>query len=351
MRNIVKRRIVAAAGAVALIAILTACSTEASTVSPSGGASDTKPAKLTNITFQLDFTLAGRHIPYFAAKVQGFYKDAGLNVTLVPGTGGQAVLGQLQNGSAQFAFNPVDQVPVVDASDASPIMALAAIYQQPPQAIFYYSGSGITSPKDLAGKTIAVPAGGSPQTMFPVYAEAANIDPSKVTLVPTNSNALTAAFSQGKTDAMSTFILSQAAVQKASSPDKKLKWFLYSDAGVTDLSNGILARVDYVKAHPDIAKAFVQATMRGLEWSLSHKEAALKLGEANIPQLDPKIAASELDWVGKLSTSAATKAHCPGWIDPAAFGKTVSTIKSTFGSDPKGSLSSMYSNKYLECSN
>lgn len=347
MRKNRSRFAVALVAAGALLATMTACagnSTTAASASPAAG-------KLTNITFQLDFPFSGRHIPYFAAKLKGYYKAAGLNVTLVPGTGGQAVLGQLQNGSAQFAFNPLDQVPVVDATDSSPIMALADIYTKPPQAIFYYSGSGISSPKDLVGKTIAVPAGGSPQTMFPVYAKAAGIDPSKVTLVPTNSNSLTAAFTQGKTDAMSTFILSQAAIEKATAPGKKLKWFLYSDAGVTDLSNGILARSDYVKAHPKIASAFVQATMKGLQWAIGNQKAAVTLGEKNIQQLDPTIAASELNWVGKLSQSPATKAHCLGWIDPTAFAKTVKTINSTFGSTPKTSVASMYSNKYLTCGN
>ena len=63
-------------------------------------------------------------------------------------------------------------------NDQIPVKLVASVYARPPQAIFCREDAGISTPKDLEGRSIANPAGGSIPDLFPAYAKAAGIDAS-----------------------------------------------------------------------------------------------------------------------------------------------------------------------------
>src|SRR5690242_15354482 len=52
---------------------------------PGIAAAQDKP--LTKITFSLDFIPLGRHAPWYAAIAEGFYKEDGLDVSIIPSQG------------------------------------------------------------------------------------------------------------------------------------------------------------------------------------------------------------------------------------------------------------------------
>jgi NitT/TauT family transport system substrate-binding protein len=52
-----------------------------------GGRAQAQSPKLTDITFSLDFILLGRHAPFYVAIDKGYYRDAGLNVSIIPAKG------------------------------------------------------------------------------------------------------------------------------------------------------------------------------------------------------------------------------------------------------------------------
>src|SRR5207253_2822373 len=71
------RPFMATVAAVALA--VTACSTTPAASGGSGGAAPGSPAK---VTLQLQWVAQGQFAGYYAAADQGYYKDAGLDVTI-----------------------------------------------------------------------------------------------------------------------------------------------------------------------------------------------------------------------------------------------------------------------------
>src|SRR5438874_12830643 len=86
--------------------------------------------------FRLNWTLYGEHAPFFVARDKGFYKDEGLDVEILEGSGSTTV--------AQLVANATNPVAYVDAatmmrgiSAGMPIKAVGVTLQQSPMAFIY----------------------------------------------------------------------------------------------------------------------------------------------------------------------------------------------------------------------
>ena len=59
---------------------------------PRAAFAQSAPAALTTIVFSLDFIPLGRHAPWYAALAEGYYKDEGLDVSIIPAQGTAQVI-------------------------------------------------------------------------------------------------------------------------------------------------------------------------------------------------------------------------------------------------------------------
>src|SRR3984957_17820802 len=85
---------------------------------------------------RLDWTLYGEHAPFFVALDKGFYKDVGLDVEILEGSGSTTV--------AQLTANATNPVSYVDAATmmrgvnaGMPIRAVGVTLQQSPMSFIY----------------------------------------------------------------------------------------------------------------------------------------------------------------------------------------------------------------------
>src|SRR5262245_48873984 len=68
------------------------------------------PAAETKIVFSLDFIPLGRHAPWYAALAEGYYKDEGLDVSIIPAQGTAQVIQAVESGTANIGFVDVPSV-------------------------------------------------------------------------------------------------------------------------------------------------------------------------------------------------------------------------------------------------
>ena len=64
-------------------------------------------AQTTPVTFSLDFRALGRHAAWYVALEKGYYKNAGLDVTIIPSQGTAQAIQSVESKAAQFAFSDV----------------------------------------------------------------------------------------------------------------------------------------------------------------------------------------------------------------------------------------------------
>jgi NitT/TauT family transport system substrate-binding protein len=133
-----------------------AASTAPESVAPSQAASESPAAELTSVSLQLQWAPQAQFAGYFAAKEQGYFEAAGLDVTILDG--GPTVVPQ-QVGSApdgpEFTISWVPKV--LEAREAgSDLVNIAQIFQRSGTLSVSWKDSNITKPADFKGKKVGV---------------------------------------------------------------------------------------------------------------------------------------------------------------------------------------------------
>lgn len=138
--NPARRRIAAGAGLLAVALVASACA------GPASG-DDGAPR---HVTIALDWTPNTNHAGLYLAQARGWFADAGLDVEILePGevSGLQALAG----GHADLAYTVAEAV-VPAREQGVDVVSVAAVIEQNTSSLIALTSSGITRPRDLAGK-------------------------------------------------------------------------------------------------------------------------------------------------------------------------------------------------------
>jgi NitT/TauT family transport system substrate-binding protein len=239
-------------------------------------AAQSKP--LRPFTFILDFLPYGEYTPYFTALDKGWYREEGLDVKIVRGAGSgdtvkRIAVGQGEAGSADFSA-----LTAAKANEDIKVRAIGAYFRRPPHSIFVREGTGINSAKDLAGKTLSITPGNSHAILFPLLAKLNGFPADSVKWVTMDGAAMGPALITGRVDGAPFFANHEARLQKqAKSQGVTLKRIAYADSGFDMYSLVIFAREETIAKDPDLLKAFLRGTVRGIKHAFAtehHGEGA-----------------------------------------------------------------------------
>ena len=232
----------------------------------SAAAQTPKPMKLT-----LNFLAGGPQAGFMYAKKLGYYKDAGIDLTIEEGKGSATTAQQVATNQTDVAFADAPAAMQI-RSKGAPVKIVAPILQTNGFAIISIEGSGINTPKDLLGKRLAVQPGTAQTTLLDAILAENKIDKTKVDIVNIDPAALVGALLEKKVDA----ILAGADFQSVQIRDRgfKVKDILYRDVGVPTVGLSIIARDDRLKADADLYKRFVAASLKGWDEARKNPDAA-----------------------------------------------------------------------------
>lgn len=298
--------------AVAMLALLVVSALAACGQQTSAGG---KP--LHHITLGLTYIPNVQFAPFYAAKQLGYYKDAGLDVTLRHHTFTEDEFSALVGGKEDAIFAGGDET-LQARSKGVPIVYVAQVFTRYPVALIVPANSSIHTAADLRGHSIGVPGKyGATYIGLLALLQTAGLHESDV-------NIQTIGFQQVPTllahrvDAVMGYINGDAvAFQQANFPIRTLS------VGDTQplISNGLAALESELQAHPDDIKALVQATLRGLQYTLAHPTEAFNICKTGnfVPGLaDPKTAATQTA-VLQATLPLWQQGAKPGYNDPAAW--------------------------------
>jgi NitT/TauT family transport system substrate-binding protein len=297
------------------------------------------------ILFQLDWIPFGRHAPYYAALENGFYAEKGMEVTIAQGRSTIQGIRTLVAGQSQFIFQDIAVMMSVRAAEGAKIKALACMYQKTPHTLFYIKGPGTSKPKDIEGKKIAFTPGDSPKRMVPAFAKSAGIDEEKLSWLSVDPNSKNAVLLNHQAEGMLTYLFTLPVLQKAAQNGDEVGAFVYSDFGADFYSNGIGAMEDYIKEKPEVTKNFVQATMKGLKFTLDHPKEAIAMLKKHQPQLDEEVALKEVDILRTLTNAANLKV--PGSMTEEKMTATQDLMVKYLDLKNPVKISETYTNEYL----
>jgi len=271
MRKILAQRMVLkvlrlAARALCGMAILVLCAQAA--LPGAAQAQEPKRAALV-LQWQPQAQFAG----FYMAQAKGFYREAGVDLTIIPG--GQDVVASrlLADGRAQFAtmFLSTGIERRADPTSAGlPLVHLAQLVQRSALLLVTRASSGIKTPKDLDGKRVGLwdnEFGLQPQALF----QRLGIHP---VIIPQSSTL--GLFLRGGVDAASAMWYNEYHTLLASGLDPEdLRVFFYRDLELNFPEDGIYTLKKTLDDDPELCRAVVAASLRGWEYAFAHPEETL----------------------------------------------------------------------------
>ncbi len=304
------------------------------------------------VTFVLDFIPLGRHAPWYAALAEGYFKEEGLDVTIIPSQGTAQTIQAIESGTANIAFVDVPSV-VIARGNGSKLKMLAINYQKAPYAIFSLStGANVTQPKQLEGLNLGSGAGSFTPKVIQGFMTQQGLDPSKLTISNVAPPARATTLLSGQIPAIEFFVMSKPGLEAgAKSANAELRTLLLADHGLELYANGIAATEETIAKDPDMLKRFVRAGLRGWKFAIGNPQKAAEDQIKYVPSLKPDVIVSEINVVAGLAVTDDTRKNGLGWFDPAKMKSSVDFVEKYVGVSGKApAATDVYASGFLPAS-
>jgi len=285
------------------------------------------------VTVQLKWLPQAQFAGYYVAQSKGYYKAEGLDVTIKAGGPDISPVQVIAGKGADVVVNWMPDA--LAAREAGvPLVNIAQVFNRSGMMLTCKKSSGVSSPKDLKGKTLGVWFGGNeypflnwmsklglkPDTDITIMKQGFNVDP----------------LLRNQAACISTMIYNEYwQVIDAGVKESDLVTFFYEDQGVASLEDGLYVLESNLKDPAFVKRMakFLRATFKGWNDAVKDPAGAAKIVVAAdmSGSSTEKVQKRQMENVAKLITNANTAKM--GYLDPAAYERTVKVLLSS-GSSP-----------------
>jgi putative hydroxymethylpyrimidine transport system substrate-binding protein len=311
------RRLFAVAAAVAAVLALTACGAKKESLTPVTGTSQ-------SLTLMLDWFPNADHVGVYQALAQGDFSRANLDVHVQVPSDPAAPLQLLAAGKVDVAISYEPEV-MLARNQGQPLVAVAALVQQPLTSIVSVGSKHIRSPSDLRRKTIGDAGIAYQHAYLTTILAHAHLPASSVKEVNVGAN-LVPSMLTGRVDATLGAYWNYEAIQ-LQQLGKNPNVIRMNQVGVPTYNElVVVARSnELTSGRIDVIRRFVQALGRGYgSVRINPTGAVSNLLKAN-PSLDRKLQLASVRATLPAFFPSGTDAAKPwGWQDPgqwAAYGQ------------------------------
>jgi len=232
---------------VLLAALLHLGCAKSDSVAPSSG----NATKLFPVRVQLDWFPEPEHGGLYQALAKGYFKDEGLDVTLLPGGSNVLVTQFVATGQAEIGQSATTQV-IQAVAGGLPVINVASIFHRMPTGLMMHAENPLASFAQLDGKTIMA----RPEAVYlPYLKKKFGIN---FTVVPQDFSS--AHFLADPNFIQEGFFIAEPYfLEKAGA---KVKWLPLWDAGY-EPEVTLLTSAKFAQEHPAQLRAFLRAFVHG----------------------------------------------------------------------------------------
>jgi len=265
---------------------------------------------------------------YYVAQDKGFFKEAGLDVTIRPGGPDINPSQVIAGGGADIV---VDWLPSALATREKgvPLVNIGQIFQKSGMMLTCRKDSGIVTPADFKGKTLGVWFAGNEYPFLSWMA--------KLGLSTTGNSPDVTVLKQGFN--VDPILQKQAAcistmtyneywqIIEAGMPASELTVFKYQDQGVATLEDGLFA-LQKSLADPkfvDKAGRFLKAAAKGWDYAAKNQEEAVKIVLAN-DTTGAQTKEHQTTMVAEIAKLLEGSSKGIGYLNPEDFDRTVTIL-------------------------
>jgi NitT/TauT family transport system substrate-binding protein len=284
-----------------------------------------------HLTLQLKWVTQAQFIGYYVALDLGYYKQENLDLTIKPGGPDINPDQVLAGGGADVV---VDWMPSALAAREKgvPLVNIAQVFQRSGMELTCRKDSGIRTPADFKGKTLGVWFAGNEYPFLSWMAKLGyrwNGPDPDITVLKQGFNVDPLLQKQAACISTMTYNEYWQLIEAGMKPSQLIV-FNYQKEGVATLEDGLYAlqkSIDDPTRMDELAR-FLVASKEGWDYAITHQSQAvtilLKYDTAGV--LTRQHQTRMMEEVAKL---VAGGTHGWGWLDPAAYQRTVDELLST----------------------
>ena len=260
-------------------------------------AAATPAAAETKLKMVLNWKYQGPQGWFFLAQDRGYFKKAGLDMTMDQGNGSGAPIPLVASGTYDVGFGDINALIQFAATkpEEAPI-AVYVMYNQPPFTIAVRADSAIKTPKDLEGKTLGGAAGDGALKLFPAFCKIAKINCDTIKITNMQPNLREQMLMNKQVDGVFGYVNTiRFSAKLMHVEDKDIRYIKYGDYGMDLYSNAIIVSKKMTKEHPEVVKGLIEAINHGLEDSLKDPAAAIDAVAKREPLINKTVERERFD--------------------------------------------------------
>lgn len=288
------------------------------------GAGALRPAfaqDLTPVAMQLSWLHSVQFGGSYVAMDRGYWRDAGLDVTLLPGGPNAPVAPPLVAGQALLGRGAADYDAAAVAQGA-PFRIIGTAMQRNPFCIASLPASPVNAPQDLVGKRLGMALINQP--VLDALCALNGIDPSGIEVVPTQYDA--APLLQGQCDALLCWATDLPVAMAVQGIESVV--MLMADFGYEIHSQTYIATTDALANRRDEIVRLLRGEFRGWNAYREDPAAAADLTVAMFPDLglDPEAQRIQAERQVPLMFTEVTDANGFGWFTDESVEANIRTL-------------------------
>ncbi len=288
----------------------------------------------TPIRFQLDWRFEGPAALFLHPAAKGYFKDAGLDVTVDAGNGSGGAVTRVASGAYDMGFADLAALMEFHANNPdSPNkpVAIMMVYNSTPASVMAMKKSGITKPADLNGKKFGAPVFDAGRRAFPIFAKANDV--TGVTWTAMEPTLRETMLLRGDVDAITTFTFTSLLnLEARGAKASDVVVLQYADYGVKLYGNVIIASPKLIKENPAAVKAFLSAFLKGAKEVIANPAAAIESVKARDGIINTALETRRLKLaIDTAINSPSARAEGFGTVESGRLALMASQVSDAFG--------------------
>lgn len=301
------------------------------------------------LTFNMGWLPQGSTIGPIVALANGYYKEAGLDVTLVRGYGGTRTANELDQG--QFEVGYTDPISIaINRSNGGKIRMIGAINTQWPGGIcFDTKRHQVKTPASMKGLTLGGGSASVVHNIVPVWLEQNGQPKDSVRLLRMDPAVVDASLVEGKIDLAECWRASNRPVmlKQAAAAGVNVGWVEYADFGLNAYGSGFVTTEDLIAKRGDALRKFLLASYKGYDFALKNPEQAVDIMVKAYPAVDRNVGLAQIKDVNVLISDPQAKDRGLGYMRDDRMGSTVQFVDKAFALGGKVKPAEVYTNSLL----
>ena len=270
---------------------------------------------------QLNWFQLADHAPVYLAMKKGYFKEEGIELTVLRGSGSADSAKKIDLGQADVGISDAPTV-LTAISKGANLKMVAVVFDKAGNNVFFKKSANIKTPKDLVGKKIAVPPADSHRVLWPAFASLNGIDPNSVTLVNVKPEGKQAIVAAGEVDGSFDLYTSYAIWEKVLGKGE-VGNLLWANFGLPIYGHTYFVNNDLIKKNPKLIEKFLRATHKGWRDAKADPKAAIDAMVEQVPGLDGPTLLATMPQIVDLCVTERSAKNGLGWIETDLMQKTM----------------------------